>query len=85
MSMPDASNPSNALLGQILKQDSSGAALKELLDQLTTSSKEVETSLDQPHTAAEQDTLLRLEEAIRLGDSVLQRLWVKYHKRPVVL
>jgi uncharacterized protein YifE (UPF0438 family) len=85
MSIPRESNPANVLLGQILKQDSSGAALRELLDQLTTSSKEVETSLDQPHTATEQDVLLRLDEAIRLGDSVLQRLWVKYHQRPVVL
>jgi uncharacterized protein YifE (UPF0438 family) len=85
MSIPHESNPANALLGQILKQDSSGEALRQLLAQLTTSSKEVETSLDQPHTAEEQDVLLRLEDAIRLGDTVLQRLWVKYHKRPVVL
>jgi Type III secretion system, cytoplasmic E component of needle len=85
MSMPHEMNPANALLGQILKQDSSGTALRELLDQLATSDKEVEASLDQPHTAAEQEVLQQLADAIRLGDTVLQRLWVMRHKRPVVL
>jgi molybdopterin converting factor small subunit len=85
MSMPHEMNPANALLGQILKQDSSGTALRELLDQLATSDKEVEASLAQPHTAAEQEVLQQLADAIRLGDTVLQRLWVMRHKRPVVL
>jgi uncharacterized protein YifE (UPF0438 family) len=77
--------PANVLLAQILKGDSSGEALRELIQQLETSSKEVEASLDQPHTAEEQDVLQQLAEAIRTCDSVLQRLWVKYHKRPVTL
>jgi hypothetical protein len=85
MSNKLGSSLTNPLLGQILKQDASGSALRELVDQLTTSSNEVDASLDQPHTAEEQDTLLRLGDAIRLGDSVIQNLWVKYHKRPVML
>jgi hypothetical protein len=59
--------------------------LRELIEQLSTSGRQVEVSLDQPHTAAEQDVLQHLAEAIRLGDTVLQRIWVKNHKRPVVL
>jgi molybdopterin converting factor small subunit len=85
MSMPHELNPANGLLNQVLKQDTSGEALRELIDQLATSGKQVEVSLDQPHTAAEQDVLQQLAEAIRLGDTALQRLWVKTHKRPVVL
>jgi uncharacterized protein YifE (UPF0438 family) len=85
MSSAHEANPANALLAQILKQDKSGAMLRELLDQLSTSGKEIEASLDQPRTAEEQDVLLQLEEAVRSGDSVLQNIWVKYHKRPVVL
>jgi molybdopterin converting factor small subunit len=85
MSIPHELNPANGLLNQILKNDSSGEALRELIEQLSTSGKQVEDSLDQPHTAAEQDVLQQLAEAIRLGDTVLQRLWTKLHKRPVVL
>lgn len=85
MSFPHESNPTEGLLGQILKKDTAGDALRELLSQFSMSAKQVEDSLDQPHTAAEQDILQQLADAIRLGDSTLQRLWVKYHKRPVVL
>lgn len=85
MSTTHEMNPANGVLNQILKQDNTGETLRELLDRLTTSGKQVEASLDQPHTAAEQDVLQRMADAIRLGDTVLQRLWVKYHKRPAVL
>jgi uncharacterized protein YifE (UPF0438 family) len=85
MSMPHELNQANGLLSQVLKQDKSGEALRELLDQLSTSGKQVDISLDQPHTAAEQDVLQQVAEAIRLSDTVLQRIWVKNHKRPVVL
>jgi uncharacterized protein YifE (UPF0438 family) len=85
MSHPHGSNPANALLGQLMKRDASGETLRELIQQLATSGREVETSLNQPRTAEEQDALLQLEEAIRQGDTVLQRIWVKYHNRPVVL
>jgi molybdopterin converting factor small subunit len=85
MSTSHEMNPANGALNQILKQDTTGEALRELIEQLTTSGRQVEVSLDQPHTAAEQDVLQQLAEAIRTGDTVLQRLWVKAHKRPVVL
>jgi len=76
---------SNQVLNQVLKQDRSGEVLRELIDQLQATATQVEASLDRPHTAEEQDVLQLLAEATRLGDTVLQRLWVKAHKRPVML
>jgi tRNA U34 5-carboxymethylaminomethyl modifying GTPase MnmE/TrmE len=73
------------LLSQTLKQDMSGQMLRELVEQLTASVQQVEASLDQPHTAEEQDVLQRLAEAIRMCDTTLQRLWAKCHNRPAVL
>jgi molybdopterin converting factor small subunit len=73
------------LLTQRLKQDTNGQTLRELIEQLAASAKQVEESLDQPHTAEEQEILQHLAEAIRTGDAVLQRLWTQFHKRPVML
>lgn len=72
-------------LNQTLKKDMSGQMLRELVDQLSVSGKQVDDSLDQPHTAEEQDVLQRLADSIRMGDTVLQRLWAKCHNRPAVL
>ena len=85
MSMPHETKEAEGPLNQTLKQDPSGQMLRELIDQLMASGKQVDDSLDQPHTAEEQDVLQRLAESIRMGDTVLQRLWAKCHNRPAVL
>jgi uncharacterized protein YifE (UPF0438 family) len=73
------------LLTQRLKQDKTGETLLDLIKVLTTTGQQVEQSLDQPHTAEEQEVLQHLAEAVRTGDTALQKLWTKFHKRPVVL
>jgi uncharacterized protein YifE (UPF0438 family) len=73
------------LLTQSLKQDKTGETLLDLIKVLATTGKQVEHSLDQPHTAEEQEVLQHLAEAVRTGDTALQKLWTKFHKRPVVL
>jgi Type III secretion system, cytoplasmic E component of needle len=85
MSMPHEPKEAEGPLNQTLKQDPSGQLLRELIDQLMASGKQVDDSLDQPHTAEEQDVLQRLADSIRMGDTVLQRLWAKCHNRPAVL
>jgi hypothetical protein len=75
----------DGLLRQAIMDDTSGHVLIELADQLTAAARQVESSLDQPHTAEEQDALQQLADAIRTSDTVLQRLWTKVHNRPAPL